>query len=319
MATVPNHWLDPTGTATLRENYRKHLQRPLNQLITDIREFVINEDGFGLQVTPETLVADGGVVADTAQTPSPTPLPTVEVYASDDLPPLMRLDRDERKEELFHDWLTRRLADGPLEQIQRGENTYIRSAYSNGVKRADRRLREQGIDVGETSLETVFNLGVHTNAVEDLFAANYADLEDITAELSKQIGDELAQGFVAGENPRSIATRLTDRVDKIGRTRAETLARTRVIETYSDATLNRYEQFGITRVEVKAEWRTAEDERVCPICESLNGEVWTTETVRNGSFEFEPGEGHADHLAGQYPIKPPTHPRCRCALLPSLT
>jgi SPP1 gp7 family putative phage head morphogenesis protein len=114
--------------------------------------------------------------------------------------------------------------------------------------------------------------------------------------------------LAAGENPRDIARRLTDRVDAIGKTRATTLARTSVIDTFNSASLARLDELGVEGVTVKAEVRTAGDARVCPQCAALEGRTWTIEEARSETTT----------AAGQeVPVKPPIHPRCRCAVIPS--
>lgn len=287
---IPANRADPTGTKTLRENYRRHLQRPLNTLITDIRTGVIEEDVFGLRVSADTL-------------------------ANDALPPSAKLDRDQRKVDLFQQWLDSRLEEGVLQQIQRGQNTFIRSAYARGLKDAGRMIAAKGGSSAQRSIEVMFEQGIHRQALERLFAKNYAALEDITQSTSVQVSEELAQGLAAGENPRKVARRITDRIDKVGKTRAETLARTEIVDAHATATLNRYEQDGVDGVTPQAEFRTSRDDRVCPICKAIDGKEYTVEAARSATFQFEPDEDE-DAQAGTFPVRPPVHPRCRCVLLP---
>jgi len=299
---IPAHRADPTGTKTLRQNYRRHLQRPLNQLITDVRAGIIDEDVFGLR---QDVVPDGGVARDT--------------LASDDLPPLVRFDRDERKADAFKQWLAERLQSGVLEQIQRDGNTFIRSAYARGVSDATRMVRAVGGDA--PSLEAAFDVPVHRRSVERLFTANYSDLEDITAEMSRQIGAELAEGLAAGENPRKVARRITDRIGKTGKTRMATLARTRIIDAHAEATLNRYEELGVDTVSL-VEWLATDDDRTCPICNRLDGREVALGEARSGTFtldEDDLGDDEPPSNAGTYPLRPPVHPQCRCTIAPVLT
>lgn len=288
--TIPAHRADPSGTKTLRESYRRHLHRPLTQLITDLRRAIIDEDVFGLRV---------------------------DVLQADDLPPPVRFDRDQRKQDAFRQWLRDRLEAGLLEQVDRGQNTFIRSAYARGLTDATRMIRAAGGDAPrEDAAELIGNFGVHRRALEQLYAANYEDLEDITAATAEAVGEALAEGFARGEGPRDIARRLTDRIDAIGKTRATTLARTRVIDAHAEATLNRYERQNVGGVTPRAEVLTADDERVCPICKTIDGAVYTVNEAREATFEFEPGDEDEDVQAGTYPVRPPIHPSCRCTLLP---
>lgn len=80
-----------------------------------------------------------------------------------------------------------------------------------------------------------------------------------------------------------------------GRDRAQLIASTEVTRAYAEA--NRI-AYGETGVVDRVEWRTAEDERVCPICGPLDRQT----ADRNDGF---------DDVGF-----PPAHPRCRCWIVP---
>jgi len=117
-----------------------------------------------------------------------------------------------------------------------------------------------------------------------------------------------------------MADKLTDEVRSLQATRAEVLARTETIFSYSEATLDRYDRAGQSAVTVSGEFRTAEDEDVCPICSALNGRVFRIEEMRTATFEFDPSTDPdaVPSDGGTYPVKPPCHPRCRCSILPAI-
>lgn len=296
-ATVPQNRVDPTGTATLRRKYAQRLRGAFADLNTDIREGIRNQDVFGLDI-------------DTLQ----------------DLPPTARFDRDERKRELFQDWLDGRIDEDVLEVIDRDQNRFVRGAYVRGLDDADQALAQAGVSIEAPTAAAALNMGVHRRAVEDLYARNFANLKDITDEMSRQIGEELAEGFAEGDGPDAIARRITDRVDKIGKTRATVLARTEVINAHAEATLNRYDNFGVTQVRIRAEWSTAGDQRVCPICQTFEGQTWTIQEARETTATlteddvgaFVPENRSASSFTGEFPVKPPAHPQCRCRLLPEV-
>lgn len=278
---------DPTRTTSLRQKYAAKLRGKFADINTQIRKGVVDEDVFGLE---------GEALAQ--------PLPTFEYQT------------DPEKVDGFMEWLRRQQKRGVLEVIQRDGNTYVRSAYSSGIRYADARLNEQGVQVPDQTLQSTFNQPVHRDALQLLYTRNYEALQGITTEVSKQVSDELTQGFAQGWNPNKIARNITDRVDKIGKTRATVMARTEVINAHSTATLNRFEQAGASGVTVKAEWSTAGDRRVCPICQALEGNVYTIKEARSSTFRYSAGDDEAPSLSGEYPVKPPAHPQCRCALLP---
>lgn len=296
---APAHRRDPTGTATIRDRYARRLRGGFADINTLIREGVRERDVFGLRV-------------DTLQ---------------DDLPPLARFDRDARKRDLFDEWLQERLDEDVLTVIERDGNRFIDAAYRRGLEDADRFATAGGIDPDTGQVGASLDAPVHQQTVEDLYARNFEALWDITGEVGRQTSETLAEGLAAGENPRAVARRLTDRVDKIGKTRATTLARTEIINAYSEASLTRYEQLGVGGVTVRAEWLTAGDDKVCPICQNLQGQTWTIKEARTETITLTeddvadavPDGRSASEFTGKFPVKPPAHPRCRCTLLPSPT
>lgn len=287
--------IDPTNTVTLRRRYSQKLRGRYAKLNAAIREGVEERDIFGLR-------ADA-----------------LEARPIEDLPDLS-YETDARKHRAFMNWLREQLAQGVLSVISRDRNLYIKRAYKSGLRHADVELRRvefkaPGLDA---SVDVVFNMPVHHDAVLLLFSKNYEALEGINAEVAKQVSRTLSEGFVQGYNPRKMARALTDRVSKIGKTRAETLARTAVIEAHSTSTLNRYERVGASGVTVEAEFLATDDHRTCPICHAIedNGRVYSIDEARTETIRYEADGDESDSLSGEYPVKPPVHPRCRCALSP---
>jgi SPP1 gp7 family putative phage head morphogenesis protein len=113
--------------------------------------------------------------------------------------------------------------------------------------------------------------------------------------MDKQISRTLANGLAEGRGPMEIARSLVDRVEKIGVTRARMLARTETIASHAQASLNTYEEAGLEGVQVEAEFATAQDNKVCPECQALEGRTFTMQEAQ-----------------GVIPV----HPNCRCAWLP---
>jgi SPP1 gp7 family putative phage head morphogenesis protein len=141
----------------------------------------------------------------------------------------------------------------------------------------------------------VINRPIHRDELRLIYTRDYSELEGITQAVSQQSSRTLVEGLAAGENPTEIARRLTDRVDAIGKTRATTLARTSVIDTFNSASLARLDELGVEGVTVKAEWTTAGDSRVCERCLSRSGDILSIEEAK-----------------GQIPY----HPGCRCVWVP---
>lgn len=281
---------DPTRTTTLRRKYAQRLRAEFADINTQVRRGVRDRDVFNLS---NEALAD--------------PVPPFE------------FPRDDQKIEAFIRWLRRAERNGVLDVISRNENTFIRSAYNRGLQHAATELRKAGIDVTESELTNTFALPVHEESLQLLYTRNYQALQGITEEVDRQVSRILTNGFSQGWNPNKMAREIADRVDKIGKTRATTLARTEVINAHSESTLNRYEQEGVDEVTIRAEFTTARDRRVCPLCKARDGKIVTIEEARSETFRYSASEDEPNSLSGEYPVSPPIHPQCRCSWIPSIS
>lgn len=257
---------DPTHTKSLRKRYARKLRGGYRDTNTLLRQGVGEEDA--LRLAPDALARDM---------------------------PSFQFTTDPRKHQAFMDWLRRQLEQDVLTLISRNGNIYIRRAYEAGVRHADRALRREGVTIPQPELSRIFNAPVHFQTVQMLYTRNFEALKGINEAVAKDISRTLSEGFTQGWNPRKMARKLTDRVDAVGIHRATVLARTEVVNAHAHATLNRFEEAGIEEVSGRAEWSTADDERVCSICRPMDGEVFTIAEARG---------------------KIPAHVQCRCAWLP---
>jgi SPP1 gp7 family putative phage head morphogenesis protein len=289
---------DPTNTAQIREGFLREVRRRFRRLRGQIREAVGYEDDV-LHLADDARLAD-----------------------ADDVE---RFPTDAGKTRAFIKWLRGKLTDDILEPATRGEvedgehwsATYIRAAYSRGWENAMERLQEAGVSTAGIDRD-IFDLGVPRRQLRRLYTRAYDNLKNIAEGDLQPIRETLTQGLADGWNPRKMADKLTDEVRSLQRARAEVLARTEVINSYADATLDRYDRAGQSGVTVSGEFATADDARVCPICESIEGAEFTTNEMRDETFEFDPSTDPdaVPSDAGTYPVKPPVHPQCRCAILP---
>lgn len=281
---------DPTRTTTLRRRYAQRLRGRFAAINTEIRAGVRERDIFGLNRETDTLA---------------TP------------PPSFRFATDAEKAEGFREWLDRQLDAEVLQTIGPNRNQFLTEAYRRGLRHAETSLRQAGISVPAGGVEAAIVAPLHRDALETLYTRNFRALEGITAEVGTQISRELTDGLQAGIGPRDMARNLTDRVDAIGKTRATVLARTEVINAHAEATLNRYDELDVEGVTVRAEWQTAGDARVCPICQALEGRTWTIQEARETRLDLSGRVPDDVSGASDVPVKPPAHPQCRCALIPA--
>lgn len=263
---------DPTRTTTIRKSFIAELYKRFRKLKGMINKEIVDHDGFGLRTNQRFDFA-----------------------------------RSDQKVAAFMSWLSVAQRQEILNVIE-GEpiasaasrawtRLYIDTAYQRGIAQASANLRKSGAKVSDEWVRSAFNRPIHADRLGLIYTRVFTELKGITDAMDQQISRVLAQGIAEGKNPRDIARDINNRVDKIGITRARTLARTEVISSHAEASLNTYQEAGVEGVEVQAEFSTAGDDRVCPECEKLEGKIYTIEESR-----------------GVIPV----HPNCRCAWLPKI-
>ncbi len=271
---------DPTRTLTLRKKLEREVFNRFRKLKGLIRESVVKNDALAL-------------IANDAAKPRQFDFPT-----------------SDRKIDGFMKWLKEQESDGiinlnvaPNQRLSSARaawmNTYIESSYQQGILRGRQEIAKAGgpkLQTDRGAIQMAFNMPSHADRAGMIFIRAYDELEGITQTMNQQISRILSQGIIDGENPLSIARMLNDRVDKIGITRSRMLARTEVIRAHHTATMQEYKEAGALGVDVQAEWRTAQDDRVCEECEGM---------ASGGPYTLAEIEGAI-----------PLHPNCRCVALP---
>jgi len=281
--------MDPTHTVGIRKQWSADMTRRFKIIRREIYESIVTNDCFGLKAPPDPMK---GLAA----------IPKRQ----------FAFNTSAEKMEGFMSWLQGRVDEdvlevtyGPNRQIIGNtgwQNVYIDSAYKKGMQRGQDELTKIGITPSTLPtdptfpIDSLFNRPVHADRVGLLYSRDFAELKGITEAMSQQISRSLAEGFAEGKSPMQLARALQDRVDKIGITRAKTLARTETIRAHHVATINTYKEAGIEGVRIRAEWKTA-GFNVCPDCEALEGEVFSLRVIE-----------------GMIPL----HPNCRCMALPVL-
>lgn len=276
---------DPTRTLTLRKQFDRDMGRRFNRLRSVIRSTLEETEVLATQALTDwdkESMQPGG-------------------------PGRFDFPRSSRRLEEFADWLQDQVDRGILEVTRTNgraiplddepwTNVYIRSSYQKGIERSRSEMNKIGIDLrtGNRAVEAAFNQPFHSERVELLFSRTFEELEGLTSTMASQVRRSLSESLAEGRGPRQAARILNNRV-AVGTTRARTIARTEIIRAHHQASIREYKRAGVERVVVKAEWLTAQDERVCPRCRALEGQV----------FEL-------DDIEGLIPL----HPNCRCVALP---
>ncbi len=217
----------------------------------------------------------------------------------------------------FTRWLRARINDEILEPattqaVRDGRHwlaSYIRPAAGRGYKTATGRLMQKGVSVENRDLDVVFNLPTHRRQLQSLYSRAFENLRGITDDLADEIRDELTTGLAEGVNPREMARRLTERADKIRRTRAETLARTEIIHSHTSESIRRYREVDEDVGLRHTSRLTAQDLDVCAFCRKTADEVYTLSEFESTAVLFR----------GQtYRLASPSHPNCRCSPVPEI-
>ncbi len=265
-----NASVDPTRTLTLRRRLERQLGKRFRRIKGKINDEVVKKDGFGLRVNRG----------------------------------IFEFETDAEKIDAFRQWLATQIYSGILQvspntpPLQAAEDSwlteYIDAAYERGLQNTASGMRAQGATISEQFIKGAFSRSIHGNTLKSLYTRTFNALEGITQEMDTQISRVLADGLARGDNPLKIAEVINNRVDKIGITRARILARTEIVRAHADAQLNMFEEVGVQDVGIIAEFLTAGDSRVCPICAALEGEKYT---VKNAHGVI------------------PVHPNCRCVFI----
>ena len=282
---------DPSRTLTLRKKYEREMRRRFAVLKRQVIELVALEDVFGLRAQRAGLASLVNARGDDGAS-----LQVNTRFAG--MPPAEQL-------QAFGAWMEdviERELLGP-EDLPWMEDL-INDSYAKGGGRAYADVRriellpQEYAAGGKTEfLRGMLGGPVGTERVKALAARNFTELKGVTQAMAQQIKRELIEGLVLGEHPSVVARRLTNRLDKIGVTRARTIARTEIIRAHAEGQLDAFELLQQQQIKILAEWSTAGDDRVCPLCLPMDGRILTIKEAR-----------------GTIPL----HPNCRCVFIPTV-
>ncbi len=266
--------IDPTRTVLLRRAFVADMVRRFKALSLEIQQLVVNDDAFGLQ-SPGIRVVDDFLT-----------ISNVEFQA-------WRFQTNPQKVKSYRLWLKEQV-DAKILTTSGGLTNkpwtapYIESAYKKGVVRAftdTRRVLLTGpsdLFTGgrDEFLRSAFSSPEALSKVELLYERAFTELQGVTSAMDQQMSRILAEGLSQGQAPATIARSLRDNVTKLTNTRAKVIARTEIIRAHSEGQLDAFEVLGVKELGVQAEWITAGDDRVCVICQDLEGQIFTVKEAR---------------------------------------
>lgn len=266
--------MDPTRTTLLRRAFITDLRKRFAGLRRAVRDFILDKDALGLAERKSFVV-----------------MVQPREYE-------FRTSADKLK--AFNEWFRQQVEAGIFSVPPGTDPTepwtakYVDSAYRRGIVNAfiaARGAELLGLGV-EEFLRASFGRPERLSKARLLATRSFESLRGITAYMSSQLNRILAQGIIDGRSISDLAKQMTDEIDGLTRQRAFVLARTEIISAHAEGQLDSFEELGIEQLGILAEFSTARDEAVCPICLELEGRVYTIAEAR-----------------GVIPV----HPNCRCA------
>lgn len=285
--------LDPTRTTTLRRQFMGEMKKRFRNLRSAVWQLVAVEDAFGIKANKKIEKARdkdrAGIIANER----------------------WRFDADDAKLDNYRSWLSDQvdkeiLSVDPDNIGKPWTQKYIKSAYQKGVTRAYIDTNKQRIlsstDLGfvqggkEAFLNASFSGAVAQSKLNLIGTRAFTQLKGITAEMDKEMTRILTNGLASGHGAKKIARDMTKAISGLEKKRALVIARTEIVYAHNEGQLDSFEAMNVQNVGVMAEWSTAGDDLVCPLCSPLDGVVLTVREAR-GII--------------------PRHPNCRCAWIPA--
>jgi hypothetical protein len=284
---------DPTRTTTLRRQYSAEMRRRFFKIRSAVIQAVWKLDVFGLTESEPLTFQQQRLTANQ--------LPERQAW---------RFRTNKEKLELFQKWFQEQIDENLLSVDVKGNPwtaKYVDSAYRKGIIRSYQETRPEQLAEsvefyrGRRSqfLESTFAQGERLSKLQFLYTRSFEELRGISAAMSQQIGRVLAEGLANGSGARTIAREMssiiTEKTPRRALQRALTLARTEIIGAHAEGQLDAFEELGVEEIQVLAEWSTAGDDLVCPLCEPLEGAIMTIQEAR-GLIPRHPNCLHPDTL-----------------------
>ena len=278
--------IDPTRTGLLRRRFLSDINKRFFRLYQQLKTLIVDDDAFGMiERKPLKLTI--------LQTPGQFAFMT-----------------NPQKLREFQRWLKQQVDAGILEVSGSGipgkpwTYEHIQSAYRKGVTRAYMDVNKEVLAESPewykgsraAFVQTTLNQPAFVEMVLLLGTRAFEQLRGISATTSQQLSRIMAMGLAHGWGPLRVAREMKNTIAGITQTRARLIARTEIINAHAVGQLNAFRMLGVEELGVLAEWSTAGDDLVCPICGAMEGKIFTLD--------------EAEGLI-------PAHPNCRCCWVPS--
>ena len=211
---------------------------------------------------------------------------------------------------LFEEWLKTEVGGHLTDPADAYWERYIREGYEKGAGRAFNDVHKAKLATATTDQQRAFMGGTREQFLQDAFgqtesiekvqllaSRTLTDLKGVSGSVATRMNRVLVDGLTQGLGPMAIARRMVnDKEIGIDKRRAQAIARTEILRAHNTGQLDAMEKMGVEEVGVMAEVSTAGDDRVCPLCQPLEGIVLKIKEAR-GIL--------------------PRHTSCRCVFVPA--
>lgn len=291
--------IDPTRTTQIRQRFILEIKGRYGRVQELVWEFLVTLDALALEPT-SALTTVSKLIGMAS--------PRLRQYA---------FSTDLQKLEAFNGWLRQTMDEAvlatipglwtaPSGSLASGPWTtkHIEAAYKKGMTNAFAASKKASVKAKKISqelepeefLRIFFDTPEIISKVQILATRSFESLKGVNADMAARLNRILSQGMLNGTGVRKLAKQMLDEIDGMTKTRALMIARTEVVHAHAEGQLDTFDDLGITGVGLNAEWTTAGDDRVCPLCSAESGRVYTLAQAR-----------------GLIPL----HPNCRCAWIPT--
>jgi len=228
---------DPTGTSSIRKGFDREAIKRFRNLRALVQRVLIDMDVLGFKGT------------------SMDNMGFVRLYTGDgsggDDNSIIDFTPSGDKARAFNTWLKQGVEDVVLGSVD-WHIPYIAKAYERGVNDAARRMSE---GMGKT-VNTDLNRAIHWHTLSQIQARTRDEFVNVAETMGQKISQVLAQGLLDNLDATTLCQQLLHRVDSIGIMRARLVVSTEIISAYNEAAINAYDEGGIRRLGVLAEYVT---------------------------------------------------------------
>ena len=303
---------DPTKTKGLRRRFNAAAKRRWKPSKQYVRRTVIDEDVFGLRGDGDPLLTDAQVldrwmlgldqveeesILERTRGTIPWITPFVReafvkgmLRGNKDLQALARGQRRERVGRIK----ASPLGETPVSDLSEGEVQRARNAV---VYRINQTAEELFIapTLDPDNVQDLLQAGERARLFELEVTRTWQGITGVTAQVNTQVAAVIADGLESRATPRQLANDINDRIEKIGVTRSQMIARTETVAANNKGAVAEFaEAERLTGFDVLVQWETSLDSRVRDTHIVRHGKVFTRDEYLT--------------LIGE--------PNCRCAGLP---